>query len=315
MKIIFAGTPDIAVPVLAALVNTTHTVVQVLTQPDRPSGRGHKLTPSPVKVFAQQHAIPVYQPLNFKDPTAVEFVKHLDADLMIVIAYGLILPQAVLDLPRLGCVNIHVSLLPRWRGSAPMQRAIIAGDTLTGISIMQMDAGLDTGPVLVYETLPILATDTTVTLQEKLSLLSAKALLENLDNIEEKKLTQQIQDNNDTTYAAKITKEEACLNWELGSAQLDRFVRAFNPWPIAYTYFNSERVRVWETKPINEISDAPPGMIVGITKEGIDVACGGGILRIKKLQWPSGNIQPAQVAVNGNLKIIVGAFFTHETYL
>ncbi len=310
MKIIFAGTPDIAVPVLAGLYKTKHQIIQVLTQPDRPAGRGHKLLPSPVKKFAEQHSLPVFQPENFKDPATIAALSA--ADLMVVIAYGIILPQAVLDLPRLGCINLHVSLLPRWRGSAPMQRAIIAGDTLTGISMMQMDAGMDTGPVLAYETLPINSADTTASLQEKLSVLSAQILLANLDNIEQGKLTPQPQDNNAVTYAAKILKEEACLNWELGAIQLDRLVRAFNPWPIAYTYFNAERIRIWQTKPINEFSGAPPGMIVGMSKEGIDVACGGGILRIIKLQWPGGNVLDAYRVLNGNSQLIIGAYFTHE---
>jgi methionyl-tRNA formyltransferase len=311
LRIIFAGTPEIAVPTLEALIASQHTIVQILTQPDRPAGRGQKLVASPVKLCAEQHHLLVYQPLNFKDPTVIKFLQTLEADLMVVLAYGLILPLEVLQLPRLGCVNLHVSLLPRWRGSAPIQRAIIAGDTLTGVSLMQIDPGMDTGPVLEYATEAIMPNDTTALLQQRLSVLSAKLLIDNLDNIAAQRLTPQVQDSNDAMYAAKIHKEDADINWELSALQINRLVRAFNPWPVAYTHLAGERLRIWEVDVINELTDAPPGMIIGVAKTGIDIACGAGIARIKSLQWSGGKVISAQTALTDHQHpFVIGSIFT-----
>ncbi len=286
LNIIFAGTPDFSVPPLAALLESEHTVVAVYTQPDRPAGRGRKLTVSPVKQLAQEQSIPVYQPKNFKDESDLSQLEGLEADLMVVVAYGLLLPQRVLDAPRLGCINIHASLLPRWRGAAPIQRSILAGDGETGITIMEMEAGLDTGPMLLKKSCPIGSEDTAGSLHDRLSPLGAEALLEALPGIADKSLKPEIQNDDLATYASKLEKSEAVIDWTRSADELSRQVRAFNPWPVAQTEFEGKVLRIWDAVTMDAGDRGPPGKVLFCGKGGIDVATGEGVLRIKTLQLP-----------------------------
>lgn len=288
LKIIFAGTPEFAIPTLQALLNSEHQICAVYTQPDRPAGRGQKLTASAVKQLAVAHQLPVYQPVTLRDATVQQILRNFNADIMIVIAYGLILPKAVLTIPRYGCVNVHASLLPHWRGAAPIQRAILNGDKLTGITIMQMDEGLDTGEILQQENCSIHDDDTSASLQERLAKLGATALLEALTKIESNSIQQKPQDNALTSHAAKISKAEAELDWHLSAIALDRKIRAFNPWPVAYTLFQQQPLRIWQAKALPEKSSLAPGTLIHADKSGIDVATGEGILRILQLQLPNG---------------------------
>jgi len=300
LKIIFAGTPELAIPTLAALATSKHDVMLALTQPDRPAGRGCKLRASAVKIFAQEHDIPVLQVKSLKEPATIEMLGALQPDLIVVLAYGLLIPKAVLDIPKLGCINVHISLLPRWRGAAPAQRALLAGDKISGITLMQMDTGLDTGEILKHAILDIRADDTTDSLHRRLGELGAATLIDALDDIAAKRLTVRAQDEDSMTYATKIDKKEAHINWELSAQQIERMIRAFNPWPIAFTILNGMRLRLWKATVINELADTPPGTILHADKHGIDVACGAGILRIKELQWAGGKPQTAQAALNSN---------------
>lgn len=285
MRIIFAGTPDFAAASLQALLNSSHTVVGVYTQPDRPAGRGRKLTPSPVKQLALVHHIPVYQPLSFRDAQEQETLRALNADIMVVAAYGLILPRTILDTPRLGCINVHASLLPRWRGAAPIQRAILAGDTITGITIMQMDAGLDTGNMLYTLPCPIHPDDTAEQLHDRLAILGAEALMSVLSHDIP---TGKPQDPDQATYAAKLTKTEAEIDWSLSAIDIERRIRAFNSWPIAYTYFNQQPLRIWQACIIETTDKSIPGTIIDANKSGIDVATGSSIIRLLSVQLPGG---------------------------
>lgn len=278
MKVIFAGTPDFAVPALQSLIDSSHEVIAVYTQPDRPAGRGRKLTASPIKQLALKYNIPVYQPLSLKH------VEIPAADLMVVVAYGLILPQTVLSSPRLGCLNIHASLLPHWRGAAPIQRAILAGDTETGITIMQMDAGLDTGNMLYQVKCPIATDETAQQLHDRLSLIGASALLTTLETLPN--IHPIPQNNADASYASKLSKLEAKLDWTRSATELDRAVRAYNPWPMAYTMLNDQPMRILCAVPIFEENSAVPGTILEVGKMGIDVATGSGILRLLSIQLP-----------------------------
>jgi methionyl-tRNA formyltransferase len=298
LKIIFAGTPEFAVPTLQALLNSEYHVVAVYTQPDRPAGRGQRLTASPVKQLAATANIPIYQPTTLRGSSEQQVLRNLNADLMVVVAYGLILPKAVLEMPRLGCINVHASLLPRWRGAAPMQRAILAGDKETGITIMQMDEGLDTGEMLRRVSCPIDLVDTTHKLHDRLAALGANVLLETLENLQRNILKSEIQDEQQACYAKKIDKAEAQLDWQQGAEQLDRMVRAFNPWPIAYTFCRDELVRVWQTSFFTRVVNAVPGTIVAADKNGIDVATGSGILRLLKIQLPGSRCLPVSDVLN-----------------
>jgi methionyl-tRNA formyltransferase len=284
-KIIFAGTPEFAVPALHALLAHGYPVTAVYTQPDRPAGRGRKLQSSPVKQAAG--TLPVYQPLSLKDPHAYAQLAALAPDLIIVAAYGLILPQAVLDIPKYGCINIHASLLPRWRGAAPIQRALLAGDSESGITIMQMEAGLDTGAMLLQAKCPILPQDSAQTLHERLAALGAETLLCALREWEH--LQPQAQDHALSTYAHKLDKAEAQLDWQRSALELARQVRAFNPWPVAQAIVADLSLRVWEAQVLDTSAQAAaPGTVIYAGKDGLDIATGDGILRLLMLQKAGG---------------------------
>lgn len=287
LKIIFAGTPDFAAKHLQALIDSKHEVIAVFTQPDRPAGRGNKLTASPVKQLALDNNIDVYQPATLKKIENQQLIADLNADIMIVVAYGLILPQSVLNMPRLGCLNVHGSLLPRWRGAAPIQRACWAGDIDTGVTIMQMDAGLDTGDMLLKAKCPITAEDTSASLYDKLALLGPNALLETLTLITTGKAIAEKQDESQVTYAEKLSKQEAKLDWTLSAQQLERCVRAFNPWPVSYFELNDEPIKVWQANVINQQSNQAPGTILQANKQGIQIATADGIINLTQLQ-PAG---------------------------
>ncbi|QZA76601.1 methionyl-tRNA formyltransferase [Deefgea tanakiae] len=284
MKIIFAGTPDFAAEALSALITAGHEIVLVLTQPDRPSGRGMKLTPSAVKMVALEQNLPIYQPEKLRTIEQQAPLMGIDADAMVVAAYGIILPQVILDLPRLGCLNIHASLLPRWRGAAPIQRAILAGDSVTGITIMQMDAGLDTGDMLSIHTTPITAQDNAQTLHDKLAAQGAQAIVQALANLD--KLASEVQPKDGVTYAEKLSKEEAQIDWSESATQLDLKIRAFNPFPSAQSALNGSMIKIWGATPVQDSGTA--GTIIEIDKEAITVACGNGALRITELQKSGG---------------------------
>jgi methionyl-tRNA formyltransferase len=290
LRIIFAGTPEFAAEHLKALLGSRHQVIAVYSQPDRPAGRGKKLTASPVKEVALAHNIPVYQPLNFKSPEAVAELASLKADLMVVVAYGLILPKVVLDTPRLGCINVHASILPRWRGAAPIQRAIEAGDTETGVTIMQMDVGLDTGDMLIKAFCPILPEDTGGSLHDKLISIGTPALIEALDLIQTGAVKPEKQDDSLSNYAPKLSKEEAALNWQLSAEELALKVRAFNPIPVAHTKpigaGDDQRIRVWAASASTKASGATPGSITQISADGLWIACAQGQLILEQLQLP-----------------------------
>ena len=291
MKIIFAGTPHFAVSALAALLRE-HQIVAVLTRPDRPAGRGMQLTPSPVKQLALQHGLTVLQPATLKTEEAQRAIAALDADVMVVAAYGLILPKTVLQLPRHGCLNIHASLLPRWRGAAPIQRAILAGDSETGITIMQMDEGLDTGDMLLHHSCPIEANDTAQTLHDKLAGMGADSILEALRLLQEQRLTPVKQNNEAACYAAKLTKGEAQIEWRQDARQIERAVRAYNPFPVCHANFNGVQIKIWQARLCVE-QQGEPGRILTVDKQGITVACGKDALCLEALQRPGGKAQPA----------------------
>jgi methionyl-tRNA formyltransferase len=290
LRIVFAGTPEFAAESLKALLQQgEHEVVAVYTQPDRPAGRGRELKASPVKELALARRIPVYQPVNFKDPDTVAELEALHPDLMVVAAYGLILPKSVLAIPRLGCLNVHASLLPRWRGAAPIQRAILAGDRETGITIMQMEEGLDTGPMRYRVSCPISPNDTGASLHDRLALLGGEALVAALELLQEDALPSEAQSGAEATYAAKLNKEEARLDWTRPASELACAVRAYNPVPIAFTTLGGQPVRIWEAAAIEETTTAPAGMIIAADRDGLRVAAGAGsVLQVETLQLPGG---------------------------
>ncbi len=295
MRVIFAGTPEFAAQALAAIADAGHEVVLVLTQPDRPAGRGMTLQPSPVKTLALARGFEVFQPLTLRDPEAQAKLAACAADVMVVAAYGLILPQAVLNLPSHGCLNIHASLLPRWRGAAPIQRALLAGDAETGVCIMQMEAGLDTGPVLLRGAFPILDDDTTATLHDRLAALGAELIVQALARLP---LPAEVQPDEGVTYAHKIEKAEALIDWRKSAAELDRHIRAFNPFPGAQAVFNGQTVKLWAARPVPERGEI--GRILAVDRSSVVVACGEGALAISELQKAGGKRLPVQQFLAGH---------------
>jgi len=281
---VFAGTPDFSVPALEALVDAGHRIVAVYTQPDRPAGRGQKLAMGAVKQAALARSLHIEQPATLRSSDHIEQLRAFSPDLMVVVAYGLILPQAVLDIPRLGCINVHASLLPRWRGAAPIHRAIQAGDAQTGITIMRMEAGLDTGPMLLEACEAIRADDTSGSLHDRLAARGAQALLAALPGIADGSLEARAQPEEGVTYAAKITKDEARIDWTQPAATIDRQIRAFNPWPVAQTTLNDVQLRVWHAAPTQEATTATPGTVLDVDARGIRVATGNGVLVLTRVQ-------------------------------
>lgn len=319
MKIVFAGTPEFAAVALQALIQSEHEIVGVYTQPDRKAGRGQKLAASAVKVLALEHDLPVYQPLHFKSSTeeglaAQQQLAELNADVMVVAAYGLILPQVVLDTPKYACLNIHGSLLPRWRGAAPIQRAIATGDVETGVTIMKMAAGLDTGDMMFKTICPIEASDTSATLHDKLAVQGAEALMRVLEN-EQTLLhyldTREVQDESLTAYAHKLSKAEAQIDWTQSAQQIDLNIRAFNPWPVAFTPLDeNNNLRIWNSSLSNlEAPHAVPGEIIALDQQGVHVMCGDQkAICMTHLQWPGGKALNA-VQINQTQKLSVGYTF------
>lgn len=300
MRIVFAGTPDFAVPSLKALVSAGHDVAAVLTQPDRPAGRGRRLVAGPVKDCARALGLDVLQPESLNDASAIATLRGLRPRLIVVAAYGLLLNRRVLDLPQHGCVNVHASLLPRWRGAAPIQRAIEAGDAETGVTIMQMDEGLDTGPMLARHATPIAASDTGGTLHDRLAALGAELLVETLKQMDRGGLETAPQDESLATYAARITPDDACVDWRRPAVEIERRVRAMNPWPVVRTRHGGRVIRLWEAAVISGGAAGAPGEIVRADREGVDVACGEGGLRITVLQRAGARRMPASEFLNGH---------------
>ncbi len=314
LRIIFAGTPDFAADHLLALLDSHHRVIGVYSQPDRPAGRGKKLKASPVKALALEHDIAVYQPISLKDQDEQQQLRDLDADIMVVVAYGLLLPQTVLDTPRLGCINVHGSLLPRWRGAAPIQRAIEAGDAETGITIMQMDIGLDTGDMLLKAACTIENSDTSASLFEKLTPIGQQALLDCLDQLQAQSCEGEPQNNELANYAHKINKQEARIDWSQSAEQLNRLIRAFNPFPVAYTTLEikgrNERLKIWQSRVNNKLHQQPAGSIISRDNSTIEVACGEGSLQLEVLQMPGKKALPCADILRG-----YGDYFTPGTLL
>lgn len=299
LRIVFAGTPDFAARHLAALLSSEHDVIAVYTQPDKPAGRGKKLTPSPVKQLALEHGIDVIQPESFKTEAAQQQLLQLNPDLMIVVAYGQLLPKPVLDTPRLGCINVHFSILPRWRGAAPIQRAIWAGDDQAGVTIMQMDVGLDTGDILKISTLPVDPKDTSVSMFSKLAELGPKAMLECLSDIVEGVNLATPQDETFANYAKKLSKEEARIQWHDDATHIERCVRAFNPWPVSHFNVHDQTVKVWQSRVETQATDAAPGTILRADKSGIYVATGKHVLVLEQIQIPGKKAMPVPDILNG----------------
>lgn len=298
-RIIFAGTPEFSVPCLDALLRSKHEVCAVYTQPDRPAGRGQKVQPSPVKQMAMQYTLPVYQPVSLKKLEIQREIRKLRADIMVVVAYGLLLPESVLEIPELGCVNVHASLLPRWRGAAPIQRAIMAGDRKTGISLMQMDKNLDTGDIFKQTLCDIADNETGQSLHDKLSMMGAKMLTDTMDIIED--LTAMPQNDKFATYAHKLEKSESELNWQQSAVELERKIRAFNPWPVAQTDIRGEKLRIWSAQVLPEKTTHTAGSIIRCRREGIDIATGDGILRLLTVQKAGKRIMSVHDFLNGHL--------------
>lgn len=297
LRIIFAGTPDFAARHLQALLDSEHQVIAVYTQPDRPAGRGQQLQASPVKQLALAQNIPVFQPKSLKKAPAQQQLAALDADLMVVVAYGLILPQTVLDTPKLGCINVHGSLLPRWRGAAPIQRALWAGDTNTGVTIMQMDAGLDTGAMLSIASLPIETTDTSATLYDKLAVVGPQALVAALQDLLALQAKAQPQQDSAANYAEKLSKEEAQLDFNKAAVALEREIRAFNPWPVSYLQLGTQQLKIWQARV--EAGSAQPGQVIRVDKKGIAIGTADGLLVIEQLQPPGKKAMAVVDFLNG----------------
>ena len=306
MRIVFAGTPDFAATALQALLDNDYPVTAVYTQPDRPAGRGRQLVPGPVKQVALAHRLPVFQPESLKTTEAQEELRALAPDVMVVAAYGLILPPEVLAIPTRGCLNIHASLLPRWRGAAPIQRAIAAGDRETGITIMQMDKGLDTGDMLLTRTTPITDEDTGGSLHDRLAELGGEAIVAALKSLQAGELKAQPQDNSQACYAHKLSKQDGHINWQAPARDIHNLVRAFNPWPGTYTDLDNQRIRIHQTEVLQEDGSAEaPGTILRRSREGVDVRCGEQTLRILRLQLPGSRAQSVNDLINGGRELLL----------
>lgn len=293
LKIVFAGTPEFGIPCLEAIHSSPHQLIALYTQPDRPAGRGQRLQESAVKIWGLKQHIPIYQPLNFKSPEAVAALEDLAPDLMIVIAYGLILPKRVLDIPRLGCINVHASILPSWRGAAPIQNAILAGDSETGVSIMQMDVGMDTGPVFTIRTCPIAPEDTGGTLHHKLSILAPEPLMATIDAVAQGK-AHAVPQTDQATYAAKIHKSDAVIDWHQPAQLIDQKIRAYYPWPIAFTQHQDTVIRIHKAKFVSYSGKQAPGTIVSISTDGILIAAAQNAILLQSIQYPGG--RPISIA-------------------
>ena len=304
-KVIFAGTPEFGLPCLVALSQENIRLQAIYTQPDRPSGRGRNVQFSPIKSWGIEHDIPVYQPVNFKSKQEIETLQALQPDLMIVIAYGLILPKQVLTIPRLGCINVHASILPRWRGASPIQHAILHDDKFTGVTIMQMDVGMDTGDYYTIKTIAIDPQDTAKTLHDKLATLAVNPLIDTLKQLQNNpNLKPSKQDNESATYAAKINKEDAEINWQQAAKFIACKIRAFNPWPLAFTTYNSTRFQILDAQEIFIKSDAKPGEVIDLTKNGMLINTGNNALLITKIKFPGKNSITISDYVNANNKPI-----------
>ena len=286
LKIVFAGTPEFSVPTIQTLIHSSHELLAVYTQPDRPAGRGQKIQASPVKQLADACKIPVFQPKTLRDESVQAELKKLNPDVMVVVAYGLILPDAVLSIPKLGCINVHPSLLPRWRGAAPIPRSIEAGDLETGVTIMQMDKGMDTGPILKQKKIKLSGTETSENLHTIFSAMGAQLLLTTLNELEKKSIASVAQDDALATYAEKIDKKEAIMNWGQSAITLNNKIRAFNSWPVTHTTFNKVLLKIWKANPLAEKTLAQPGTLVRVEKEKFCVATGDGVLEILTVQLP-----------------------------
>lgn len=315
LRIVFAGTPDFAAHHLQALLDQgKHQIIAVYSQPDRPAGRGKKCKPSPVKQLALDYTIPVYQPLSLKDAEAQQTLAALAADIMVVVAYGLLLPQTVLDTPALGCINVHASLLPRWRGAAPIQRAIEAGDSETGVTIMQMDRGLDTGAMLQKAVCSIEPRETGGSLHDKLLSVGCPSLLATLDQLANATAVAEAQDDSQSNYAAKIEKPELQIDWQQSAVVIDRKIRAFNPFPVCYSLFNKERIKIWLAEPISLSTEQQlsyrPGEIMRVDKKSLQIACGEGALAITQLQLPGARAMDVAALMNSKAEYFsLGACF------
>jgi methionyl-tRNA formyltransferase len=309
VNIVFAGTPAFSVSALQALLNAGHRIQAVYTQPDRPAGRGRRVVPSPVKQLALERVLPIHQPLTLKESAAE--LRALKPDAMAVVAYGLLLPKDILAIPKYGCINVHASLLPRWRGAAPIARAIEAGDTVTGISIMRMEQGLDTGPILSQAEISISEQDTARTLQDKLAMLGATVLVEALEKIAHGSVEPRSQDESQACYAHKLSKEEAWIDWRQSARSLERKIRAFNPWPVARTRLRDHSVRVWQARVESHAGaeETVPGAVLSANADGIRVATGEGALALLRLQAEGGRVMDAAAFVNGH-RVHAGDRFT-----
>ncbi len=305
LNIIFAGTPEFAVPALEKLLHSEHKILAVLTQPDRPAGRGQHVQASPVKVLAEKNNIPIFQPATLKDNAIQEEIKKLNPDIIIVVAFGMLLPEAVLGIPRLGCINIHPSLLPKWRGAAPIQRSIEAGDIETGVTIMQLDKGMDTGDILLQEKMALNNTENSFEAHNLLSQLGATLLLKTLDLFENKKIKLIKQNNQAATHAKKIEKSEAIINWKKSALEINNKIRAFNPWPICTANFQNQLIKIFEAAALNQKTNALPGTLISVSKNSFCIATGDGILEIKSVQLPNKKRISAADFIHGHKDTLV----------